>query len=304
MQFHIVTKEIWVKAMILSRFFPCKVVDTIILLLCHLEFGSLAKYGIRRPANGPLYLKEHTPVYPVLDCGTVKKIKSGDIKVCGFFFCLCWILLIHVTTWIDQTLIPQLDALQVLPAIKHIDGNDVTFSDGRTQHFDAIVLATGYRSTVKRWLKVINVLALHTHEHCMHESIHVYYRLFTRWVQGDDCLIDEAGMAKQTHPNNWKGGNGLYCAGLARRGIYGSAEDALKIANDIGDDYKHTQWIGSIHLSIRKNMHLSIRRWRRWIWVSERVPGFLFCNGASSFIIKMLTFILHILIRRTLGVGL
>lgn len=88
MQFHIVTKEIWVKAMILSRFFPCKVVDTIILLLCHLEFGSLAKYGIRRPANGPLYLKEHTPVYPVLDCGTVKKIKSGDIKVCGVFLSL------------------------------------------------------------------------------------------------------------------------------------------------------------------------------------------------------------------------
>lgn len=95
MQFHIVTKEIWVKAMILSRLFPCKVVDTVILLLCHLEFGSLAKYGIRRPAKGPLYLKEHTPVYPVLDCGTVKKIKSGDIKVCGFF-CLCCILLIHV----------------------------------------------------------------------------------------------------------------------------------------------------------------------------------------------------------------
>ena len=75
----------------------------------------------------------------------------------------------------------------------------------------------------------------------MHESIHVYYHLFTRWVQGDDSLIDETGMAKQTHPNNWKGRNGLYCAGLARRGIYGSAEDALKIANDIGDDYKHTQ---------------------------------------------------------------
>ncbi|CAD5167873.1 unnamed protein product [Musa acuminata subsp. malaccensis] len=178
-KFHIVTKEIWVKAMILSRLFPCKVVDTVILLLCHLEFGSLAKYGIRRPAKGPLYLKEHTPVYPVLDCGTVKKIKSGDIKV--------------------------------LPAIKHIEGNDVTFSDGRTQHFDAIVLATGYRSTVKRWLK------------------------------GDDSLIDETGMAKQTHPNNWKGRNGLYCAGLSRRGIYGSAEDALKIADDIGDDYKHTQ---------------------------------------------------------------
>ncbi|RWV93303.1 hypothetical protein GW17_00044250 [Ensete ventricosum] len=193
-------------AMILSRFLPCKVVDTIILLLCHLEFGSLAEYGIRRPAKGPMYLKEHSPVYPVMDCGTVKKIKSGHIKVCG-----CVFYLIHLTTGIEQTLIPRLDASQVLPAIKHIEGDDVTFSDGRTQHFDAIVLATGYRSTVKRWLK------------------------------GDDCLIDEAGMAKETYPNNWKGRNGLYCAGLARRGIYGSAEDALKIADDIADDHhKHT----------------------------------------------------------------
>ena len=55
-------------------------------------------------------------------------------------------------------------------------------------------------------------------------------------MQGDDNFIDDAGMCKQKYPNHWKGKNGLYCAGLARRGIDGLAEDALRIADDIKDD--------------------------------------------------------------------
>lgn len=42
-------------------------------------------------------------------------------------------------------------------------------------------------------------------------------------------------MCKQKFPNHWKGKNGLYCSGLVRRGLYGSAEDAISIANDIKD---------------------------------------------------------------------
>jgi indole-3-pyruvate monooxygenase len=44
-------------------------------------------------------------------------------------------------------------------------------------------------------------------------------------------------MAKNTYPNHWKGRNGLYCAGLNRKGLYGSSEDALLIANDISNEY-------------------------------------------------------------------
>ncbi|KAG6532908.1 hypothetical protein ZIOFF_006767 [Zingiber officinale] len=141
------------------------------------RFGDLSKYGIHRPSKGPLYLKKYTPKYPVVDSGTVKKIKSGEI--------------------------------QVMPSIKSIKGNYVTFSNGRIQSYDAIILATGYRSTVKKWLK------------------------------SDDSLVGEDGMVKRMFPNNWKGDNRLYCAGLARRGIYGSGEDAQSIANDIACDYHH-----------------------------------------------------------------
>lgn len=29
-----------------------------------------------------MYLKKYTPIYPVVDVGTVEKIKSGEIQVC------------------------------------------------------------------------------------------------------------------------------------------------------------------------------------------------------------------------------
>lgn len=52
-------------------------------------------------------------------------------------------------------------------------------------------------------------------------------------LQGDDFLLGEDGMCKQSFPNHWKGKNGLYCVGLSRRGLYGAAADAVNVANDI-----------------------------------------------------------------------
>ncbi|VAI17833.1 unnamed protein product [Triticum turgidum subsp. durum] len=118
----------------------------------------------------------HTPAYPVVDVGTYAKIKTGEI--------------------------------QVLPAMKAVHGNVVEFADGKRHPFDAIVFATGYRSTTKKWLK------------------------------SDDGLIGEDGMARRSFPEHWKGENGLYCAGMVRRGLYGSCEDAESIAEDISKKKK------------------------------------------------------------------
>lgn len=41
------------------------------------------------------------------------------------------------------------------PAISEIKERSVVFEDGREQHFDAIVFATGYKSSASKWLKVI-----------------------------------------------------------------------------------------------------------------------------------------------------
>ncbi|KAG6533938.1 probable indole-3-pyruvate monooxygenase YUCCA10 [Zingiber officinale] len=176
-QLHIVPRGIWFVAMRLMKYLPMWLVDHLILLACYFIYGNLAKYGLHRPPIGPMYMKKHTPIYPVVDVGTVSKIKSG--------------------------------AVQVVPSIKSIDGHNVTFTDGKIQNFDAVILATGYRSSVKKWLK------------------------------GDDFLIGEDGMSKQKYPNHWKGKNKLYCAGLVRMGILGSGEDAQKIAKDIAGDYRN-----------------------------------------------------------------
>lgn len=59
--------------------------------------------------------------------------------------------------------------------------------------------------------------------------MHVHFS----FVQSEDGLIGDDGMAAGSYPEHWKGENGLYCAGMVRRGIYGSCEDAELIAGDI-----------------------------------------------------------------------
>lgn len=44
--------------------------------------------------------------------------------------------------------------LQVVPAIDHLTSDGAQFTDGQVQQFDAIILATGYRSNVPQWLHV------------------------------------------------------------------------------------------------------------------------------------------------------
>ncbi|XXG39351.1 hypothetical protein AAC387_Pa01g0335 [Persea americana] len=169
--FHVLTKEIVQLGMTLLKSSPCNMVDDLVLSLGKLHFADMTKYGIVRPSKGPFYLKETTGKSPVIDVGTLKKIESGDI--------------------------------QVLPELKRVDGNEAIFANGNSHRFDAIVFATGYRSTARKWLKE------------------------------DDYLLNQDGMPKHDFPNHWKGKNGLYCAGFSRRGLAGLSMDAQNVANDI-----------------------------------------------------------------------
>ncbi|CAO2180286.1 unnamed protein product [Urochloa humidicola] len=121
-ELHLVTKEIWNVGMALYGYHvPAWIIDKLLLLMCAAVFGDTARHGLRRPAVGPFTMKLTTPAYPVLDVGTYAKIRSGEVRV--------------------------------LPAaVKSVRGNAVEFADGTRHPFDAIVLATGYRSTVRRWL--------------------------------------------------------------------------------------------------------------------------------------------------------
>ncbi|KAM3351218.1 hypothetical protein ACQJBY_023305 [Aegilops geniculata] len=158
-------------SMWLLKWFPVHVVDRILLLVARTMLGDTARLGLKRPTVGPLELKSLSGKTPVLDVGTFAKIRSGDIKV--------------------------------YPGIKKISGRQVEFLDTRSEDFDAIVLATGYKSNVPFWLK------------------------------DRELFSDKDGLPRKAFPNGWKGERGLYSVGLTRRGLMGTSVDARRIAHDI-----------------------------------------------------------------------
>ncbi|KAM5562497.1 hypothetical protein ABKV19_017626 [Rosa sericea] len=125
---HVLTKEIVFIGMVLLKYLPVKVVDGIVMFLTKWKFGNLSKYGIQIPTMGPFYIKENKGQSPIIDVGTIEKIKSGEI--------------------------------QVLPSITSIEGNEIWFESGYLKCYDAIVFATGYKSTVLKWLKVCSTCDL------------------------------------------------------------------------------------------------------------------------------------------------
>ncbi|CAK8571700.1 unnamed protein product [Lathyrus sativus] len=108
-------------AVMMMKWLPVWLVDKILLMLAWLVFGNIEKYGIKRPLEGPLELKNRKGKTPVLDIGTLEKIRSGDIKV--------------------------------VPGIKRFFDGFVELVNGEKNEVDAVVLATGYRSNVPFWLK-------------------------------------------------------------------------------------------------------------------------------------------------------
>ncbi|XP_044428239.1 probable indole-3-pyruvate monooxygenase YUCCA11 [Triticum aestivum] len=93
--------------------------------------------------------------------------------------------------------------IKVQGSISKIMGDIVEFQCSKKISFDVIVFATGYKSTANIWLK------------------------------NGESMLNGNGLPIKEYPNHWKGENGLYCAGLGRRGLAGIAADAKNIANDI-----------------------------------------------------------------------
>ncbi|XP_020240150.1 probable indole-3-pyruvate monooxygenase YUCCA4 [Cajanus cajan] len=162
-------------AMALFKWLPIKLVDKILLLATNVILGNTNHYGIKRPKTGPIELKLVTGKTPVLDVGQLAQIKCGNIKV--------------------------------MEGVKEITRNGAKFMDGQEREFDAIILATGYKSNVPTWLK------------------------------GCDFFTED-GMPKTPFPHGWKGEEGLYTVGFTRRGLQGTSCDAIKIAQDIAEQWR------------------------------------------------------------------
>ncbi|KAK7352744.1 hypothetical protein VNO80_18172 [Phaseolus coccineus] len=97
--------------------------------------------------------------------------------------------------------------IKVMEGVKEITRNGAKFMDGQEKEFSAIILATGYKSNVPTWLK------------------------------SRECFTED-GMPKTAFPMGWKGENGLYTVGFTRRGLLGTASDAVKIGEDIAEQWK------------------------------------------------------------------
>lgn len=83
--------------MFLLKWFPMRLVDSFLLAVSRLVLGDTAQFGLRRPKVGPLELKNFAGKSPVLDMGTLSKIKSGDVKVQTLNFVYHFTYLITLT---------------------------------------------------------------------------------------------------------------------------------------------------------------------------------------------------------------
>ena len=92
--------------------------DALARLFRDLTVGDLGRWGLRASATSPLRDLRRFGRTPVIDIGTVARIKAGDIRI--------------------------------RPDIETLTPGGVRFVDGSEQPFDAIILATGYRAGLQR----------------------------------------------------------------------------------------------------------------------------------------------------------
>jgi len=95
---------------------PAPLGDALARLLCDVTVGDIGRYGLPRSRVSPLRQLREQGRTPVIDVGTLARIKSGEIAV--------------------------------FPAIRRLVSGGAEFVDGRSAKFDAVVLATGYRAGV------------------------------------------------------------------------------------------------------------------------------------------------------------
>jgi len=98
---------------IFQQSLPYRVVDAINAPVLYLRYRDIEEFGLRRSPHGPLTTMTERGRTPLIDIGTIGKIRDGRIKV--------------------------------FAGIEKSDGATVHFIDGRSAKFDVIVLATGYR---------------------------------------------------------------------------------------------------------------------------------------------------------------
>jgi cation diffusion facilitator CzcD-associated flavoprotein CzcO len=103
---------------ILCRHLPARLVDAINAPILRLAIGSLEELGLHRAAKGPRQMVEQDGRVPLIDIGTLAKIRDGSIAIRG--------------------------------GIERFTTDGVVFAGAGVEKFDAVVLATGFRPDLRR----------------------------------------------------------------------------------------------------------------------------------------------------------
>jgi cation diffusion facilitator CzcD-associated flavoprotein CzcO len=103
---------------ILYQHLPARLVDLINAPILRLAIGSFEKLGLRRAAKGPRQMVEEDGRVPLIDVGTLARIRDGSIGIRG--------------------------------AIDRFVSDGVAFADATVEKFDAVILATGFRPDLRR----------------------------------------------------------------------------------------------------------------------------------------------------------
>ena len=109
---------------ILYRRLPARLVDVINAPVLRLAVGDIEKLGLRRATKGPRQMVEEDGRVPLIDIGTIAKIKDGSIKIRG--------------------------------GIDRFTTDGVIFTGESTEKFDAVILATGFRPDLRKLLPDVN----------------------------------------------------------------------------------------------------------------------------------------------------
>lgn len=103
---------------------PTPLADALSRPLRQVTIGDLSKFGLRKLPYGPMTQIRRDSRIPLLDIGTIDLIKRGRINV--------------------------------RPGITAFEPAAVRFTDGTTEPYDTVILATGYRPNVETFLQSVD----------------------------------------------------------------------------------------------------------------------------------------------------
>jgi pyruvate/2-oxoglutarate dehydrogenase complex dihydrolipoamide dehydrogenase (E3) component len=105
---------------ILTQPMPQAVADVLSAPFMYFSIGSLKRLGLARAKTGPLASMAKNGRVPLVDVGTVAKIREG--------------------------------AISIRPDVRALDEGIVEFADGRREAYDGIIAATGFRPDLRKLL--------------------------------------------------------------------------------------------------------------------------------------------------------